>query len=145
MRKLIYVVAILIIVLAMIKGIDKGNIITETENKYLVAGIEDSASFENTFKAIKEVIKEDNSEELEKYIIYPLIVHDNGKTIEIEDKEMFVNKYEEIVTNKIKESIINQKEEDLFVNYQGVMVGNGEVWLGALEDQSKYGIIVINK
>ncbi len=109
------------------------------ENKYKGAGIDNPVEFEKMFNTVKELVAAGKKEEVANYVIYPLRVNCDQEKIMIKTKEDFIKNYDEIFTDKIKTALENQKVEDLFVNYQGVMVGNGEIWFDG------NGIITINR
>lgn len=116
------------------------------ENKYEVAGIDNPVEFEKMFNTVKELVADGNKEGVEKYIIYPLRINTPKEKTTIKTKKEFIKNYDAIFTDKVKTVLENQKVKDLFVNYQGVMVGDGQIWFGAGDkDPSKYGIIAINK
>jgi hypothetical protein len=116
-----------------------------TFNQYEVAGITDSQKFNDLFISIQEAVSSDSKALIADNVLYPLRVNNKDGHFEIIDKEEFINSYDEIITDKVKSALIDQTIEDLFVNYQGVMVGNGEIWFASLEDESQYGIITINQ
>ncbi len=60
---------------------------------------------------------------------YPIRVKLHGKPTYLDTPKSFVKNYDHIITPDIAAVIQNQKYEDLFVNYQGAMFGNGEVWI----------------
>lgn len=119
-------------------------------NRYEIAGIEDPIAFEKTFNTIKGYVAEDNKEKVAEYISYPInIYNNNGKDkMEIKNKEDFIKNYNQIITQEVKNAFLNQKVEETFVNYLGVMVSNGEIWFGGKRaDESspwEYVIITIN-
>ncbi|WP_331255719.1 hypothetical protein [Candidatus Bealeia paramacronuclearis] len=41
----------------------------------------------------------------------------------------FVKNYSEIMSAKVIDAILNQDMKNLFINAQGCMIGNGQVWL----------------
>ncbi|MFF2089781.1 hypothetical protein [Paenibacillus sp. NPDC058174] len=61
---------------------------------------------------------------------FPLKVNHNGKSIEIKSKKEFIAKYNKIMTPKIKKKLLAQKADKVLVNWKGVMVGDGELWIG---------------
>ncbi len=63
---------------------------------------------------------------------YPFRATVGGKTVVIKDAAGFVARYDEIVTPAIAGAIVKQKYADLFVNYKGVMFGNGEAWVNGI-------------
>ena len=60
---------------------------------------------------------------------YPLLVATPQKRLEIGDREEFLYNYDHILTPKVKAEIRDEMSSRcLFVNWQGFMVGRGEVW-----------------
>jgi hypothetical protein len=58
-------------------------------------------------------------------------------------------RYGTIFNDKVISAIAKQRFEDLFVNWQGVMIGNGEVWMsGVCKDKEcnehDFGIVTVN-
>ncbi|HEY6375543.1 MAG TPA: hypothetical protein VIX90_08455 [Edaphobacter sp.] len=60
---------------------------------------------------------------------YPIRVKLHGKPTDINKPQSFIKHYDNIITPDIVDVIAKQKYEDLFVNYQGAMLGEGEVWI----------------
>jgi hypothetical protein len=60
---------------------------------------------------------------------YPIRVKLHGKPTYINTPKAFIKNYDNIITPDIAAVIENQKYETLFVNYQGAMFGEGEVWI----------------
>lgn len=120
-------------------------VVEESKNtkQYEVAGINDSEKFNNLFISIQEALESENKELIADSILYPLKVNTKDERFKIGDKEAFLRNYDEIFTDKVKNALSNQIIDELFVNYQGIMVGDGEIWFSCLEDP-QYGIITIN-
>ncbi|MWV43708.1 hypothetical protein GRF59_08665 [Paenibacillus sp. HJL G12] len=115
-------------------------------NPYEVAGIDNPDKFKETFESVQKAVSAGNKEQVAGYILYPLRVNENGKSKSYKDKSEFIADYDHIMTDSVKKALADQKLNTLFVNYQGVMVGNGEIWFGAsTEAKDTYGIIAINK
>ncbi len=62
-------------------------------------------------------------------IRYPIRVKLHGKPTYLNTPKAFVKNYDNIITPEIAAVIEKQKYEALFVNYQGAMFGDGEVWI----------------
>jgi hypothetical protein len=60
---------------------------------------------------------------------YPIKVNPGKHPITIKTPKAFIKDYDSIITHDISDVILNQKYEALFVNSQGVMLGDGEVWI----------------
>lgn len=114
-------------------------------NPFETAGIEDPQAFLDVFNAVKAAIASGDKAEVANHILYPLRVNGvSGKT-KIQTRGAFVKQYDAIITQEVKDAIANQTADNLFVNYQGVMVGNGDIWFGGSADKPQIiGIIAIN-
>jgi hypothetical protein len=60
---------------------------------------------------------------------YPIRVKLHGKPTYLNTPKAFIKNYDNIITPDIAAVIEKQKYEALFVNYQGAMFGEGEVWI----------------
>ena len=121
------------------------------ENPYAVAGIDNAAEFEKAFNVLQAAVAANNRNKVADFILYPLRVNGwrdelKGKgTYQFETRQDLLDHYDEIFTPQVKTAIIQQKTGNLFVNWQGVMVGKGEAWLSISEKAPRrYGIFAIN-
>jgi hypothetical protein len=106
-----------------------------------VAGFDEKESFLKFYPLLKEAVKTKDPKQISPFMLYPFKV--NGKTtVKIKDKHEFEAKFKTLFTDKIISVITAQKLEDLFCQYQGVMFGDGEVWVQKI--QGKVGISAIN-
>ncbi|WP_461615209.1 hypothetical protein [Clostridium sp. Marseille-QA1073] len=116
-----------------------------TSNRYEVAGIMDVNEFEEAFKTVQKLVKDNDKSSIAEYIIYPINANINGNKIAINSKEDFINNYDKIFNEKVRKTLIDQKVEDTFVSNRGVMVGSGELYfIPSNETGHKYGIYAIN-
>ena len=94
---------------------------------------------------IKEVIEAENFEEFANMIHYPIAINDyygEGKYIVIENKEQFLKLDKKIIFNKhLKKTL---KTNEIFVNWQGFMIGNGDIWFDSVYQNSYFKIKAIN-
>ena len=95
---------------------------------------------------IKQAVKAKNPQSITHLISFPLRVNQGSRlhTL-IKTPLQFIKNYHQIFTAKIIRIIGQQEIEKLFVNSQGIMFGQGELWIRAT-DHSKYPlqIFVIN-
>ncbi|KWX72629.1 hypothetical protein AMQ84_25540 [Paenibacillus riograndensis] len=112
-------------------------------NPYDVAGINDPIVFEHNFSLLQKNVKEGKKSEVANLMVYPLKVNHNGKTMQIKTKKDFIAKYDKIINAKVKKALLAQKVDKVFVNWKGVMIGNGELWIGQFGEQ--VGVFVINQ
>jgi large exoprotein involved in heme utilization and adhesion len=52
--------------------------------------------------------------------------------------------YDKIITTKVKRAVANQSYATLFANWQGVSIGDGEVWFSGVGDRNAVRITAIN-
>ncbi|HBN85272.1 MAG TPA: hypothetical protein DDZ89_15680, partial [Clostridiales bacterium] len=117
----------------------------EVENRYDIAGFDSASEFEGTFHYLQEQVQLDHREIVAEYIAYPIQVNMDGSRVNIENEDEFVNNYNKIFTEAVKKAFLEQDVKETFVNYKGVMVGNGELWFNMLEGtKHKYSIYGIN-
>lgn len=62
-------------------------------------------------------------------VAYPLGVTVNGKPEKIHDARELVDNWDRIVTPEVRKAVADQQFSRLFVNDQGVMIGDGQVWI----------------
>ncbi|MHC1481208.1 hypothetical protein ACYJW8_13230 [Frateuria aurantia] len=68
-------------------------------------------------------------------IHYPITVHLDGKQWTLYNAKEFAGVYAHIFTPDLVEVVRRQRYDDLFVNDQGVMIGQGAIWFsGICED-----------
>ena len=88
---------------------------------------------------VKNAIAESNKEWLANYISYPLKTTLNGQEeIIVENRQQFIDNFEQIFFPAYKEQIEKHSVNNLFSNWQGTMLGNGEIWI------SENNVIAIN-
>ncbi|MFF2907915.1 hypothetical protein [Paenibacillus sp. NPDC057934] len=113
------------------------------ENPYEVAGIDNPVAFAHFFNKLQKDVAANNKAAVADSISYPLRVNTKGKSMQIKTKKEFIAKYNDILTAKVKKKFLAQKEDKLFVNWQGVMVGDGELWIGQVD--KKISVIAVNR
>ncbi|MFF2482320.1 hypothetical protein [Paenibacillus sp. NPDC058071] len=113
-----------------------------SNNPYYVAGIDSSEEFTTYFSKLQQAVKDGDSKSVADLISYPLRVNKSGKSFMIHSKEQFVQKYNRIITTEVKEKLLAQKADNVFVNWKGIMVGDGELWIGKIDN--KLGVIAVN-
>lgn len=102
----------------------------------------------NNVKGIKLFIKKlklwstiNFRDSIASYIRYPLITNEK-----ISSREIFLQEYEKVFSDKIRRTLSTQKLSQLFRNFQGVIIGNGEIIIANVSKtgQDEYRIIDIN-
>lgn len=110
-------------------------------NRYEVAGITNPVAFEAFFGQLQEAVKKGDKNEVANHVKYPLRVNKEGASRFVHGEKQFVTEYDLIMTEKVREALLHQNVTNTFVNDQGVMVGDGELWLGQFGN--KFSIFAI--
>lgn len=92
----------------------------------------DHTLYRGAFDAIRKAVADDDKAAFAEWVSYPIKVTADGEEMSIGSPEQFVEHYDNIVTDEIKTAITDQSWADLFVNYQGIMFGNGQVWANGI-------------
>lgn len=88
------------------------------------------AQVEAYMKKVKTAILNNNKEWLSTQVSYPYKASTpEGKIVSLKNKQEFISKYSLVVSDGLKKRIANICTCNLFMNYRGVMLGNGEVWI----------------
>ena len=93
-------------------------------------------------KEVRELILAEDWESLTEYVVYPITM----AGVTYEDSTSFLTApFGTQLDEDSMESIRNESCTDMFCNYAGIMMGNGEVWIGEVlnEDYSSAGLHVI--
>jgi hypothetical protein len=111
----------------------------DVEGRFAVAGLEESA-VHAFLTELQAAVRAGNASKLADLVSYPLPVNTGGHADAIRTKAQFVKRYSDIIDSVTAKAILNQRFEDLFSNWQGVMIGSGNVWLsGICENESPRG------
>ncbi|WP_075354306.1 hypothetical protein [Desulfovibrio sp. DV] len=114
----------------------------QAKEDYSFVGIKDASQVPKFVASLQKALAADDKNAVAGMVSYPLMVSIGGEDLEIADKAAFVSQYDRILTKEIKQNILAQPLNDIFVNKQGVMVGSdGKVW--ALPDGKALRIAVI--
>lgn len=93
---------------------------------------------------IQDYVIKDNKEQLAEHISYPITAKINGKSVKIQNKNDFIKNYNGIFHADYKKAISEACTKYLFVNFQGIMFGEGQYNIWINENNSKLMITAIN-
>jgi len=86
-------------------------------------------TYRQAFDAIQQAVTEGDTVAFADWVSYPIEVKAAGADLVIGDATEFAEHYGEIVTPEIAQAVTDQSFNDLFVNDQGAMFGDGQVWM----------------
>lgn len=108
-----------------------------------VAGFDSAKQFTGYFANLKRAVANGNRDAVAKRVSYPLAVNlANGTRRSILNEKQFKNEYTSIMTSGVRQALSRQNVNEVFINYRGVSVGNGTMWIGVID--GKPGIYAIN-
>jgi hypothetical protein len=77
---------------------------------------------------LQNAVKAEDKAKVAAMISYPLLVIHGSLRTRIKTKAEFLGQYEAIFDAHVRQTIAQQSAKCLFGNYQGAMIGDGEVW-----------------
>ena len=115
------------------------------ENRYndVMGSNEEVEAF---MKKTKAAIAGSDREWLANHIFFPLNCNVNGKLTQIKGSKQFIEKFDLIFTDSFKQQVAKGCTCNMFSNYRGVMLGNGEIWISntAESTEKKPGFIILS-
>lgn len=90
------------------------------------------AAYRDLFDRLQQAVARDDADAVAALVSYPIEVSIDGETRTLADVEAFVRQYREIIDDEIRSAIESQRYADVLVNWQGVMLGDGQVWLNGV-------------
>jgi len=108
----------------------------------------DAPRYEAVFTALKKGVAAHDAKAVAALALYPVNVNVGGKKRKVADAATFEREYDRIITADIAKTIAAQTFEGVFVNGQGVMLGNGQIWINGVCpandcSQAKVGIVTV--
>ena len=97
------------------------------------------------FYKFKKAIVEDDRTTVASLIRYPITVTNQNSKIDyvLRTKSEFLDNYDWIINENVKTTVEKEDFDTLFVNWQGVMFGRGQVWYaGICLDKACKNVIV---
>lgn len=95
-------------------------------------------------KTLQKAVAANDKAAVAALIDYPFQARINDKATKLKDPAHFIADYDKIMTSKVRHAIANQTYAGLFANWQGVMIGDGEVWFSGVGGNAKIRITAIN-
>lgn len=125
-----------------------GSVVAKYDHRY--ADFSNDTVLETFMKKVKYSIIYEDRDWLAENISYPIEVHTHSlvatepKTLEIRNKHALMEKYDVIFNTTFKNKVRNDVPVNLWGNYMGYMLGNGDIWVTPEKDGSKIKITAIN-
>jgi hypothetical protein len=109
----------------------------------------DAEGFGDAFERLQEAFRSGDADAVAEFGAYPLRVEANGEVYDVLEARDLVENFDRLVMAETQDLIVTQDYGALFVNSEGVMFGDGELWMSAVcEDDAcgkrRWAIIAIN-
>ena len=92
-------------------------------------------------------LRKDDRSWIADHMSYPVRYHGRMASV-IRDRNDFVRSYSRLISDRLRGAILAQKPDDVFENWQGLMIGDGthNMWARdtAPGDATHYEIVTIN-
>jgi uncharacterized protein YyaL (SSP411 family) len=97
------------------------------------ANVGDPAKVREILSTLQQSVQKHDAAAVAAIVSYPITINPHKpNAVIIRTPKSFVDRYDRIITPHIADVIENQKYEALFVNDQGAMLGDGEVWIAGI-------------
>jgi hypothetical protein len=103
----------------------------------------DEAHLKAFIAALKKAVTADNRRKVASMIRYPIVILAGGRNVLFRGPSSLVASYDLVFTPRRKKSIAKARAGDLFSNWQGAMIGRGDIWIDTV-DSGAVKIITIN-
>jgi hypothetical protein len=98
-------------------------------NKSIDMLIGDHVKVQHLLTDLQQSVASHNAAGVAALVHYPIKVNPGKRPFVVKSPKAFIADYDRIITQDISEAILKQKYDALFVNSQGAMLGEGEVWI----------------
>lgn len=92
----------------------------------------DHTEYRKVFDRLQQAVASDDRAGVASLVVYPLEVHLGGKSRKIRNAKEFMDAWDGIMVPEVKDVITKQRYRDVFVNWQGMMFGDGQVWINGI-------------
>jgi hypothetical protein len=94
--------------------------------------------------ALQKAVAADDRRKVASMVRYPIVTWARDRNVLFKTAASLVPSYELIFTPALKKTIAEARTECLFTNWKGVMIHDGEIWMGA-RSEGDLQIIAINR
>ncbi len=112
-------------------------------SRYVVAGFEHEHDVDVAMARFRQAVLDANADRVAGMVQYPIAVWIDSKRVTINDAQDFRSRYDKIFAPAFVERIRQSPPFHLFARDQGVMLGNGEIWMAPARRDGKAIPVVI--
>ena len=87
-----------------------------------------TAAYSQFLSRLQSAVRANDKRAVANLAALPLRVNFGGGARIYRDRSAIEQDYDRIFTPRVRRAILNQRADRLFTNYQGAMIGDGQVW-----------------
>jgi hypothetical protein len=92
--------------------------------------------YRSFFQELKTAVAAQDRTRVAGMVSYPLTVRLDGHPVQLKTPQELLAHYAQLLPPSTQQALASQSYEALFVNSQGVMIGNGQIWFsGVCQDE----------
>ncbi len=103
-----------------------------------------AASVEQFLEDLQHSVAADDRAHVADMVRFPIRITVAGKPLTLRTRDQLLKYYDVAFDSKVKGFIAKQKFSELFCNWQGIMIGRGEIWINVAGKPSRLRIVTIN-
>jgi len=84
------------------------------------------------FQELKDALIRDDRKKVAALVHYPLNVFAGRRRMAVRSPAELLKRYHEVFNENVVRAIKTQEPDTLFANWQGVMVGDGQIWFAGV-------------
>src|SRR5215467_6624551 len=101
------------------------------------------AELEAFIAALQKAVAADDRQKVASMIRYPIVILAGGRSVLFKSPSSLVASYDLVFTARRKKLIAEARAEDLFGNWRGAMIDNGDIWINTV-DSGGLKIVTVN-
>jgi len=103
-----------------------------------------SAAVKQFLRDLQEAVASDNRSRVAQLVEFPIAIQVSGKRKTLRNRSQLLTNYDVAFDAKVKGFIAKQEFSTLFCNWQGIMIGRGEIWINKVGSPPRIKIVAIN-
>jgi hypothetical protein len=84
------------------------------------------------FQELKDAVIRDDRKKVAGLVHYPLNVFTGGRRTVVRSRAELLRRYREVFNENVMRAVKAQEPDTLFANWQGVMLGDGQIWFSGV-------------
>lgn len=105
---------------------------TDSVNRRIETVLGPAAAYEQVFEQLRSAVAAGDAHSVAALVRYPIRVSVAGDSVTLRSPDDLVRHYPRVFTPAIAAVVTGQDYDKLFVNSQGVMFGDGQVWISGI-------------